>query len=65
MYKLAVGESVVIYARGNSTEGKWFMLLPLHVAVTWKADENCRLLPHRNIVTVWVVKLLDYAMLQR
>ena len=54
--KLAVGESVVIYARGNSTEGKWFKL-PLHVAVTWKADRELQVTPTSgHTVTVRVVK---------
>ncbi|HQL44955.1 MAG TPA: hypothetical protein PL073_13810, partial [Spirochaetota bacterium] len=42
--KLAIGESVVIYARGNSTEGKWFKL-PTSVAVTWKADRELQVTP--------------------
>ena len=54
--KLRVGESVVIYARGNSTEGKWFKL-PSHVAVTWKADSELQVTPASgHTVTVRVVK---------
>jgi len=54
--KLTVGESVVIYARGNSTEGKWFKL-PSSVAVTWKADSELKVTPASgHTVTVRVVK---------
>ncbi len=52
--KLAVGESVVLYARG-SDNGKWFEL-PADVVVNWKADSELEVNPTTgHVVTVKVV----------
>ena len=57
--KLGVGESVVIYARGQSTietGGKWFEL-PADVVVNWKAGRELEVTPTTgHVVTVKVVE---------
>ncbi|MEA3311540.1 MAG: hypothetical protein U9Q76_04910 [candidate division WOR-3 bacterium] len=62
--KLAVGETVVIYARGMSTietGGKWFEL-PADVVVTWKADRELEVTPATgHVVTVKVVEPMSVA----
>jgi len=62
--KLAVGETVVIYARGASsieTGGKWFEL-PADVVVTWKADRELEVTPTTgHVVTVKVVEPISVA----
>lgn len=62
--KLAVGETVVVYARGMSsieTGGKWFELPP-NVVVTWKADRELEVTPATgHIVTVKVVEPITAA----
>ncbi len=54
--KLGVGETVVIYARGKSTDGKWFEL-PADVVVNWRADLELEVTPASgHVVTVKVIK---------
>jgi len=54
--KLAVGESVVIYARGKDAAGKWYEL-PADVVVNWKADKELKVEPATGkMVTVKVAK---------
>ena len=62
--KLAVGETVTIYARGGSsieTGGKWFEL-PADVVVTWKADRELEVTPTTgHVVTVKVISPMSVA----
>jgi lipoprotein-anchoring transpeptidase ErfK/SrfK len=62
--KLGVGETIVIYARGQSTVetgGKVFEL-PADVVVEWKADNELEVTPNvGHIVTVKLVKPIEVA----
>jgi len=55
MAKLGIGETVVIYARGNMG-GEWFEL-PADIIVNWKADPELEVTPTTGpVVTVKVIK---------
>ncbi len=57
--KLAEGEIVVIYARGQSPDGKWFEL-PNDIVITWKVDSELEVTPAEgHVVTVKVVKSIS------
>ncbi|MCS7227655.1 MAG: hypothetical protein NZ839_01670 [Endomicrobia bacterium] len=53
--KLGVGESTVIYVRGDSN-GKWIEL-PADVVVNWKADKELEVTPNvGHVVTIKVIR---------